>query len=209
MKVTAIQFPLGAEYSAPARSVSTAEPRIVVSGAFQNPAVGAGLEEFLAHLYPTIRTRLPSAHLTVWGAIRPSAAARSMLRRLPEILHVDYVEDYVTFLGSFDLFVYPQRYGVGVQTKVQQAMALGVPVVARPNVLRGVGAVHRVHAFGHDDNDSFAASVVALAEDAALRRRVGDEAALLIRRGGSPDQVWARLWAAYRLAVATTREALR
>jgi glycosyltransferase involved in cell wall biosynthesis len=209
MTVSSIQFPLGAEYFPAARPDSQVPPRIVVSGDFRNPAVGAGLEEFLGDLYPTVRKRLPSAHFTIWGAIEANSPARSMLRRCPEIAHVDRVKDYVALLSSFDVFVYPQRYGVGVQTKVQQAMALGAAVVARPNILRGLGAEHGVHAFGHEDNGGFAASVIALAGDPALRRRVGDEAAALIRQSGASDHVWARLWAAYRLAVATGGETHR
>jgi len=201
MRIRLLQSPLASEYvPLPARSAST-EPRIVVSGSFTNPAVEAGLEEFLADLYPAIRNWVPSARFTVWGRLAPGARVGRLLRRSPQILHVDHVADYLAFLRSFDIFVYPQRYGAGIQTKVQQAMAVGIPVVARPEILFSLHAQHGVHGFAHEDNQGFAQSVATLALNPSRRREVGEEASALVRRDSSPHRVWESLGGVYRFAL--------
>jgi len=46
------------------------------------------------------------------------------------ISYISYVENYVDFLNQDWIYVYPQKLGTGLQTKLQQAMAIGLPVIA-------------------------------------------------------------------------------
>ncbi len=202
MNLARIQFPIGAEY-VPLNSRTPVEPsRIVISGNFTQPEICASLCEFLREIYPRVRKQCPAALFTVWGRLPRRSSARTLLSGLPEVHHVEHVDDYLTFLRSFDLFLYPQRNGAGVQTKVQQAMAVGLSVVARPRILDGLRAQHGIHAFGHEDNRGFAQSVVALARDASLRHQVGGEASALIRHQSSPEKVWESLRGVYAAALA-------
>lgn len=206
MRLGLVQFPLGSEYFPTPDRRSGSETGIVISGFFANPAVEAGLVEFLSEVYPAIHHRLPSARFTVWGRLGSKATVRSLLRGFPEIHHVDYVPDYLSFLQSFDIFVYPQRYGAGVQTKVQHAMAVGIPVVTRPETLTSLQAQHGSHGFAHQDNHAFAESVITLALDASLRQSVGKEASGLIRRNSSPGRVWESLCNIYQTALSPSAE---
>jgi glycosyltransferase involved in cell wall biosynthesis len=128
------------------------------------------------------------------------------MRHRPEILYVAHVDDYLGFLRTFDIFAYPQRYGAGVQTKVQQAMAVGIPVVTRPAILSSLGARHLIDSFAHDANGDFAESIVALVNDAHLRRRMGNKGSALIRDRSSPHSVWQSLSDAYDSALARSKE---
>jgi glycosyltransferase involved in cell wall biosynthesis len=201
MNVRPLRYPLGAEYVPIEPGMPREVRRIAVSGSFANPAICAGLVEFLQEVYPRLEC-LPHLQVVVWGRIPPKSRAHALMRHLPRILYVGHVEDYLGFLRTFDVFAYPQRYGAGVQTKVQQAMAVGIPVVARPSVLSSLGAHHRVHAFAHEENSGFAESILALVNDAYLRSRVGNEASALIHRRSSPQAVWESLSSVYQSALA-------
>jgi glycosyltransferase involved in cell wall biosynthesis len=57
----------------------------------------------------------------------------------PLVRHIEYVDDYADFLDRDWIYVYPRQCGSGLQTKLQQAMALGLPVTAFPISFGGVG----------------------------------------------------------------------
>jgi glycosyltransferase involved in cell wall biosynthesis len=104
--------------------------RVLVCGAFWMPAVAADAISFLTHWQPA------NVELVVWGrdapeVLRTAAAAAGGA-------YVDWVEDYDEFLASGDIYVYPQRAAAGLQTKVQQAMAAGLAVVAAPEILEAL-----------------------------------------------------------------------
>lgn len=126
--------------------------RVLVCGAFWMPAVAADAIEFLRHWTPA------PVDLVVWGRKAPEA-----LRQAAEAAggtYVDWVEDYDAFLASGDIYVYPQRAAAGLQTKVQQAMAAGLAVVAAPEILEALEV----------DSDWSALAVGSAAQMAAVTR---------------------------------------
>jgi glycosyltransferase involved in cell wall biosynthesis len=175
-------------------------PHIVCCGSLNTDAVVEGVIEFLSRVYPSIRDRIPEARVSIWGNNLFRRLRRTLLR-FPDVHYVSYVEDYLEFLKSASVYVLPQRSGSGIQTKVQQAMALGVPVVTRPHVLHAIGAEGDAYAFAYDDNAAMAQCVVRLTADAELRTRVGHAGARYIRQTYSLDQIGAKLEKIYLDAI--------
>jgi len=175
-------------------------PHIVVCGVLSHDAVAEGMIEFVEQIYPIIRAVLPSARVTVWGR-DPVPRLRRALARTPDIEQVGFVPDYRGYLESATIYVYPQRYGAGIQTKVQQPMALGIPIVTRQHVLDGLNAQSGIHAIACDDNVSMAHTITTLIQDDNLRARIGMAGAEHIRESFNGETIGTKLEAVYKRAV--------
>jgi glycosyltransferase involved in cell wall biosynthesis len=162
--------------------------------------------EFLAEVYPALKQGSVRFSISVWGA-RPSRRLVRALQAAPEVRHVGYVDDYVAFLKSATIYVLPQRYGAGIQTKVQQAMALGIPVVTRPAVLEALGAIDGEHGFGCQTNEQMTIRLRELLEDGLLRQRVGEVGRQLMRKSYGVEQIGRQLENAYCAAISKHRNA--
>ena len=71
---------------------------------------------------------MPRAHLVICGS-RPSRAVRALAARAGVIV-TGRVPDVRPYLEAAEVFVAPLRIARGIQNKVLEAMAMGLPVVA-------------------------------------------------------------------------------
>jgi len=91
-------------------------------------------------IWPLVRERVPDARLAIVGADPvPSVVA---LGRRPGIEVTGMVPDLAPLWRTASVLIAPLRFATGVQTKVLEAMAAGVPVVTTPIVADGIGARH-------------------------------------------------------------------
>lgn len=99
--------------------------------------------------------------------------------RFPGIAFKGFVDDVYGFVVQHKVFLAPLRFGAGVQTKVLEAMALGMPVITSPVGARGIdGVEHGENIFVVDlaDEDAWTKTVMDLLGDPALRARIGGAA---------------------------------
>jgi len=202
MDAETVGIPVADEFFVQARRdyANSAPVHIVACGLLSHDAAAEGMVEFLRQVYPIIRQALPFARITVWGR-NPVPILARMLSALPEIEYVDFAPDYIEFLKAATLYVYPQRYGSGIQTKVQQPMAMGIPVVMRQHALDALGAKSGLHAFACDDNQEMAQAITQLARDENLRAHIGVAGAKHIRESYSGQVIGAKLEAVYQRAI--------
>lgn len=163
-----------------------ARPRVLVAGAFWMPAVAADTIRFLRHWRPE-----EAAELVVWGrgappALRATAAAVGGR-------YVEWVEDYDAFLAEAQIYVYPQRAAAGLQTKVQQAMAAGLAVVAAPEILEALGVDSDLTAVAGETAAGMAWAAADLVRDRARREATGAAASDYIGRRFAPEAVAGKL----------------
>lgn len=159
--------------------------RVLVCGAFWMPAVAADAMAFLAHWRPE------PVELVVWGRGAPEplrAAARAAGGS-----YVGWVEDYDAFLASGDIYVYPQRAAAGLQTKVQQAMAAGLAVVAAAEILEALEVDSDLAAVAAANAAAMATATSVLIRHPARREATGTAAREHIARHFAPDLVRATL----------------
>lgn len=156
-------------------------PRVVVAGNFTIPSIAADARRFLG----AWRGR-GGVELVVWGR------GASALRREGSWA-VEWVEDYAGFLASADVYVYPQRYAAGVQTKVQDAMRAGCAVVAARDTLLPLGAVDGREARYGGSPEEMVAMAGELACEPERTRAMGQAARALMERRFGAEVVAARL----------------
>jgi glycosyltransferase involved in cell wall biosynthesis len=91
----------------------------------------------------------------------------------PRIVVTGRVDDVRPFVRDAAVSVAPLRVARGLQNKVLEALALGVPVVASPEAFAGVQTVAGRDLLVAGDPDAFARAVVQVLRDAELRDRLG------------------------------------
>jgi glycosyltransferase involved in cell wall biosynthesis len=83
------------------------------------------------------------------------------------------VPDVRPYYARAGVCVAPLRIGRGIQNKVLQGMAMGLPLVATPLAARGLEAQPGRHLEVADDPAEFAAHLVRLLKSPAERRALG------------------------------------
>lgn len=97
---------------------------------------GAG--RLAVEVWPLVRARVPDARLVIAGA-DPVPSVRA-LAALPGVEVTGMVPDLMPLWRRAAVMIAPLRFATGVQTKVLEAMAAGIPVVTTQIVADGIGA---------------------------------------------------------------------
>jgi hypothetical protein len=134
----------------------------------------AGITDFAKNVFPLVRRRVPDAQLRIVGS-NPVAKIRA-LEKLGGISVTGYVPDVRPHVAGAAVAVAPLSIARGTQNKVLECMAMGIPVVASPQVAKGVQASPGRHLLVGATAEEFADQVVKLLEDAQLRARIRDAA---------------------------------
>lgn len=161
------------EYFAP-RPGEAEEDHLVFVGVMDYFPNEEGMEFFCTEVLPLIQARRPGCRITIVGS-RPTEKVLALGER-PGVTVTGRVEDVRDFMAKASVAVVPLRLARGVQNKVLEAMAMGMPVVASEAAFRGVRARAGEHALVADEPGQMADHVVSLLEDAARRRAIGDGA---------------------------------
>ena len=133
-----------------------------------------GVMWFGREILPKVLRAAPGTTFSIIGG-RPAAAIRRLGRR-PGVRVTGFVDDVVAELAAADLFVAPLRIARGVQNKVLEALALGLPVVATPQALEGIDAQAGEHLLVADNAEDFAAAVIELLRRPEEARAMGQAA---------------------------------
>ncbi|MGH7815981.1 MAG: TIGR03087 family PEP-CTERM/XrtA system glycosyltransferase, partial [Candidatus Binatia bacterium] len=92
---------------------------------------------YFAHdIFPLIRQKFSRSVFEIIGRRPPKSVRR--LSRIDGVRVVGEVDDVRAYLIRADVSVAPMRIARGVQNKVLEAMAVGVPVVATPPAIEGI-----------------------------------------------------------------------
>jgi glycosyltransferase involved in cell wall biosynthesis len=128
------------------------------------------VRQLVTRVWPAIRARWPSARLRVVGA-RPGRRLRALLAEHRVELAAD-VDDVRTQLQETTALLVPMRMGTGVQTKVLEAMAAGVPVICTSFANAGLNATPDEHLLIADTPDAYVAQAERLLADAGFTERL-------------------------------------
>ncbi len=126
-------------------------------------------------IFPRVRAAVPGATLRLVGA-RPARAVRRLGR--PDVTVVGAVPSMAPELAAAAVTVIPMRAGSGMQNKVLEAMAAGLPVVTTPRTAAALGARDGEHCLVAEDAPGLADRATCLLRDpdraAALARAARD-----------------------------------
>lgn len=104
-----------------------------------------------------------------------------------------FAADLNGVLNETAVFVAPLRFSAGIQNKVLEAMAAGLPVVTTSNVNAGLKAAVGKEIFVADNPIELASHIVALLQDQPLREQVGQAARQFVQQTYSWHHVSGRL----------------
>lgn len=147
------------------------QPAILFTGAMDYlPNVDAA-SYFCADILPRVRREIPNTKFYIVG-LNPSPAVLR-LAEIPGVAVTGTVADVRPYYARASVCVAPMRIGRGVQNKVLQGMAMGLPVVASTLAGRGIGAEPTRHLEVADEPADFASHVVRLLKSRDDRRALG------------------------------------
>jgi len=124
------------------------EPRLMFLGNLSVPHNIDAATYAVRELWPAIRQRWPGARLFLAGA-DPAPAVRQ-LGQVEGVEVTGRVPDLAVLWQSMHVLLAPLRFSTGIQNKILEAMAAGVPVVTVPAVAEAIHARDGVHLLTSD-----------------------------------------------------------
>lgn len=146
---------------------------------------------FAKEIFPLIRQQFPKAEFIIVG--RSPAKAVRQLKNIDGVFVVGEVRDTRPYLLSADVSVAPMRLARGVQYKVLEAMAMGIPVVATAAAIQGIDVRGEEELLVGNSAEGFAAQVIRLLSDAELRKTITKRAWNKMHQLYSWDAIGAKL----------------
>jgi sugar transferase (PEP-CTERM/EpsH1 system associated) len=173
---------------------------IVLSGKMSYHANVSAALYFAREVLPLVRRARPDAQLRIVGSRPPRDLAQ--LARDPAVTVTGYVPDMREAIGRATVAVCPVTVKVGIQNKVLEAMALGVPVVCNRLGAEGLDAVDGRDFLVGDTSAELAARVIRLLNDRAQRNALGQRGRQFVENHHRWATAAERLEAIHRRAVA-------
>jgi sugar transferase (PEP-CTERM/EpsH1 system associated) len=148
-----------------------AGPAVIFTGAMDYlPNIDA-VRHFCADILPLVRREVPETVFYIVG-LNPSTDVKR-LGEQPGVVVTGSVPDVRPYYARAGVCVAPLRIGRGIQNKVLQGMAMGLPVVASPLAARGVLGQPGVHFEVAGDASVFASRVARLLTEPQARADLG------------------------------------
>lgn len=114
------------------------------------------------HILPHLRPLVPNLKLILAGR-NPTPALLQQAQAHPDVVVTGFVEDLRDYLEQAAVFVAPLRFGAGMQNKLQEALAMEIPIVTTSIAAQGLRVA-----------DGVEAPVYVADEDERLAQRVAD-----------------------------------
>jgi polysaccharide biosynthesis protein PslH len=129
---------------------------------------------FCNEILPIVQTEIPEANFTICGS-RPAPAVRSLAKQ-SGVTVTGWVPDTRPYLDRAEVFVAPLRMARGVQNKLLEALAMGLPCVTSVAAGRGTGISAAEGMLATDNPREFAEYVIRLLRDADWRAEMARRA---------------------------------
>ncbi|HWP45691.1 MAG TPA: TIGR03087 family PEP-CTERM/XrtA system glycosyltransferase [Candidatus Limnocylindrales bacterium] len=144
---------------------------LVFTGAMDYLANVDGVLYFRNEILPRIKKEIPEVRFYIVG-MNPVRKIRRLEKEDQNIVVTGFVKDTRQYLSKATVFVAPLRIARGIQNKVLEAMAMGIPVVATSVAFDGIKAIPGEALFVEDDPQEFASKVIRLIKDPLLREKI-------------------------------------
>jgi polysaccharide biosynthesis protein PslH len=145
-------------------------PIVVFCGVMNYRPNESGVEWFASEVWPIVRAAVPDATFRIVGS-SPTRRVKNLAVRDASISVVGQVPQVQPYLWQSAVSVAPIHLAQGIQTKVFEALAAGLPVVMTPAVARGLPADVQRACPVANDAEPFAREVVALLRSSSDERR--------------------------------------
>ncbi len=150
-----------------------------------------GILYFYHEIFPYVKERVPDVKLYVVGQ-RPPGKVRDLARD-SNVIVTGLVEDIRSYYLRSAVAICPIRFGAGTPFKVIESLALGVPVVSTAQGCAGLGVQGGRDILIADQPEEFAARVVELMENGALRNTLSANGREFVEREHDWEDIISRL----------------
>jgi sugar transferase (PEP-CTERM/EpsH1 system associated) len=147
-------------------------PTVVFCGVMNYAPNVEGAVWFARHVWPIVRSQRPDVRFQIVGS-DPTTAVRRLASGEMGIEVTGRVPDVRPYLWDAAVSVAPLLTARGIQNKVLEAVAAGLPVVTTPVVMSGLPEYIRETCKAAKDPVAFASEVLALLSQPADVRRTG------------------------------------
>jgi len=154
------------------------EPKLLFTGTIRYFPNKDAVLYFYNEIFPLVKSAVPDAKFYVVGNYPPKSIVRLMSNN--DIVVTGHVEDVRPYFDKSAVFVCPLRSGSGMQAKILEAMAMGVPVVTTPMGFTALSAVAGRDILVASDAGTFAQEVIHLLKDREARQNVAQNARKLV-----------------------------
>ena len=165
---------------------SLQQPVIVFTGAMDYYANVDGVVWFTKEILPLIKKQIPEIRFYIVGS-NPTKEVLSLSDN-NDVTVTGYVPDSREYLNKATVVVVPLRIARGIQNKILEAMAMGIPVVATPQAFEGIEAKPGRDLILGEDVEKVAEGVIKLIKKVSLRKSLGDNARRIIEK----NYCWAK-----------------
>ncbi len=167
----------------PGRSTGFATRRdFLFIGGYEHPPNADAVLYFANEIWPLIHRRLPDTRFFIIGSNAPDEI-RSL--QGDGIVFVGYVEDIAPYFGNCRLSVVPLRYGAGIKGKIATALGFGMPCIATPIAVEGMGLTDGCDIVVADQPAEFADAAVRLYYDEATWQMLSDNGLAFVEKNYS------------------------
>lgn len=140
-----------------------------------------GATILLNHIWPVIVKKMPEAKLWITGKIAPKVLSKYIAEENIRIEEIAVDKSREPYQKSW-ILIAPMKSGGGSRTKLFEAMASGLAIVATTQGVEGIGVTNNKEALISDDYDKLAEFAVKVLKDANLRERLGSNARNLVKQ---------------------------
>lgn len=133
---------------------------------------------FVKNAWPGLKREFPEARFIIAG-MNPSPAIQR-LSKASGIEITGFVDSMLPYYHQSDYFVAPFTIARGVQNKVLQAFACGLPVISSPMGAEGIDCVDGEHILIADSGEDYLQAVLRLEKDSDLKSSIKANALKLI-----------------------------
>jgi glycosyltransferase involved in cell wall biosynthesis len=137
------------------------------------------VEYFCREIFPTVLAGFPNARFQIVGR-NPHSRVRKLASSSVEVTGT--VPSVAEYLRNATVVIVPLRIGGGTRLKIFEAMAMRKAMVSTSVGAEGLDVTSGKDCLLADDAPSFAAAMLAVLRDPALRRSYEDSAAALAVR---------------------------
>ena len=169
-------------------SINNNHPKLLITGNLDHPFIAKNICSFLKNILPEIIKKHPNIKTIILGK-NPIYFLKEQINKSRNVVHKNYVVDYFDYLDNDWIYIYPQKCGSGLQTKLQQALASGLPVIAYEVAYGGLHLTYEKNAFKVNEEKDFIKYIDKLIRDPNLRIEIGRQATDYIRKSFSTRNI--------------------
>jgi len=181
----------------PQNQVAYDPSRIIFTGNLSYYPNADAVLYFVQEIFPFIKAEVPQAQLYLVGQ-SPPRKIQKLARE--DVVVTGFVEDIREYYLRSAVMVSPIRFGAGTLNKVLESLAMGVPVVATPVGIEGLGLTNGKEILIAHHPRTFADHVIRVLKNPELRKQLGQAGMALVRERYNWDSIVASLESFYREA---------